>query len=104
MLIKYDAEIDDNAIAKNIEKITNQIFKLLPLREEGGDWQSPLENLILEIVGMSKLLSDHTDLFPLLCKMEALSTLTKEDDFPAFRKLIFECLGLCNSLKKVVII
>lgn len=104
MIIKYDAEIDDNAIAKNIEKITNQIFKLLPLREEGGDWQSPLENLILEIVGMSKLLSDHTDLFPLLCKMEALLTLTKEDDFLAFRKLIFECLGLCNSLKKVVII
>ena len=104
MIIKYDAEIDDNAIAKSIEKITNQIFKLLPLREEGGDWQSPLENLILEIVGMSKLLSDHTDLFPLLCKMEALLTLTKEDDFPAFRKLIFECLGLCNSLKKVVIV
>lgn len=104
MIIKYGAEIDDNAIIKNIEKITNQVFKLLPLREEGGDWKSPLENLILEIAGMSKLLPDHTSLFSLLCKMETLLTLTEEDDFPAFRKLIFECLGLCNSLKKAVTI
>ena len=103
MIIKYDAEIDDNAIIKNIDKITNQIFKLLPLREEGGDWSSPLQNLILEVTGMSSLLSDHTDLFPLLCKMEALLVLTEENDFPSFRKLIFECLGLMNSLKKVVI-
>lgn len=99
MVIKYDIEIQNEAILKNVERITNQIFKLLPSREEGNDWQTPLESLIVEVTGMSQLLSDHSCLFSLLCKMEGLSTLTKEDDFLLFRKIIFECLGLMNSLK-----
>lgn len=100
MILKYDTEIQNEAIIKNIDRITNQIFKLLPNREEGGDWQTPLQNLIIEIAGMDRLLLDHTDLFPLLCKLEALLTLTEEDDFLMFRKTIFECLGLMNGLKK----
>lgn len=100
MILKYDVDIDKNAIIKNIERITNQVFKLLPCREEGEDWQSPLRNLIIEITGMSSLLSDHTDLFSLLCKMESLLTLTEEDDFFTFRKIIFECLSLLNEIKK----
>jgi hypothetical protein len=102
VLEKYNVEIQNEAILKNIDKITNQIFKLLPYREEGGEWIPPLQNLIIEISGMNVLLKDHTDLFPLLCKLEALLSLTEENDFYLFRKTIFECLGLCNSLKKVV--
>ena len=102
MIIKTNADIQNEAILKNIDRITNQIFKLLPSREENLDWQTPLQNLITEISGMSILLQDHTDLFPLLCKLQALTLLTKEDDFIIFRKVIFECLGLCNDLKKVV--
>jgi hypothetical protein len=99
MVIKYNINIQDEAIIKNIERITNQIFKLLPSREEGNDWQSPLKNLIIEITGMAELIKDHYNLFPLLCKMESLLTLTAEEDFLDFRKTIFECLGLMNSLK-----
>lgn len=103
MILKYDAEIQDEAIIKNIDRITNQIFKLLPNREEGGDWKTPLQNLIIEISGMDKMFIDHTDLFPLLCKLEALLTLDQEDDFFLFRKTIFECLGLMNELKKCLV-
>ena len=99
MVIKYNVDIDQNAIVKNIDRITNQIFKLLPSREEGGDWETPLRNLMLEIGGMNRLLDDQTILFSLLCKMESLLTLTEEEDFLEFRKLIFECLGLMNSIK-----
>jgi len=102
MVIKYDIEINNEAIENNLNRITNQIFKLLPNREEGNDWQVPLQNLILEISGFNALLKDQTDLFHLLCKLEALLTLTEEDDFPMFRKTIFECLGLCNAVKKEV--
>lgn len=102
MILKYDVEIQDEAIIRNIDRITNQIFKLLPNREEGGEWKASLQNLIIEITGMNELLFDHTSLFSLLCKLEALLLLTEEDDFPIFRKIIFECLGLMNSLKKVI--
>ena len=100
MVLKYDIEIAEDAIKENIGRITNQIFKLLPSREEGGDWETPLHNLILEVGGMNRLLVDQTILFSLLCKMESLLTLTEEDDFLDFRKLVFECLGLMNSLKE----
>lgn len=97
---KYDIDIDKSAILNNLIRITNQIFKLLPSREEGGDWQSPLNNLIIEIGGMAELLEDQTALFSLLCKLEALNKLTEEDDFLTFRKTIFECLTACSNIKK----
>ena len=103
MVLKYNIDIDKNAIIENIDRIINQIFKLLPSREEGGDWEAPLQNLILEVGGMNSLLSDHTILFSLLCKMEALTILTEEEDYLAFRKLIFECLGLLKQLKSCLV-
>ena len=80
-IVKYNIEFDNDAVKQNIDRITNQIFKLLPSREEGGDWQTPLQNLILEITGMKALWIDQVELFSLLCKMEALTSLTEEDDF-----------------------
>ena len=53
MIIKYDINIDNSAIIVNISKIINQIYKLLPTREEGSDWQKPLETLIIQVAGMS---------------------------------------------------
>lgn len=100
MVLKYDVDIPNEDIIKNINRITNQIFKLLPSREEGGEWEAPLQNLIIEIAGMNSLFCGKADLFPLLCKMEALLTLTKEEDFFLFRKTIFECLGLINGIKE----
>lgn len=100
MVLKYDIEFDSNAIKKNLDRITNQIFKLLPSREEGGDWETPLQNLIYEVIGIKALWIDQPDLFSLLCRLEALLTLTEETDFLIFRKLIFECLGLLSQIKK----
>lgn len=99
MLFKYGIKFDKDAILKNLNRITNQIFKLLPNREEGGDWQTPLQNLIYEIIGMKELWIDQDNLFLLLCKLEALLTLTEKNDFLAFRKIIFESLGLMNTIK-----
>lgn len=101
MIIKYNAEIDNNAILVNLKRITNQIYKLLPNREEGEDWQTPLQTLIEELAGMDKLLIDqHIILFPLLCKLEGLLELIAEEDFFSYRRTIFECLNLMSNLVK----
>lgn len=103
MYIKYDIDIDNSAIINNLDRITNQIFKLLPCREEGGEWETTLSNLILEIGGMSNLLENQTELFSLLCKMEGLLILKDEEDFFKFRKGIFECLGLVKKVKECLV-
>ena len=103
MRIKYDANINNSAIEDNLHRLVNQVYKLLPNREEGIDWMKPLTTILEELAGMDRLLVDqHTLLFPLLCKLEGLFTLTEEDDFLEYRRTIFECLGLMNELIKYV--
>lgn len=100
MILKYGAEIDKSAIDKNLNRITNQIYKLLPSREEKSDWQKPLTTIIEELAGMDRLLFDqHEVLFSLLCKLEGLFLLSEDKDFFLYRRTIFECLGLINNIK-----
>ena len=99
MVIKYNADINIDAIEANLKRITNQVYKLLPSREEGSDWKKPLSTLLEELSGMNRLLiGEHEILFPLLCKLEGLFILTQEEDFFLFRRTIFECLSLINDL------
>lgn len=60
---------------------------------------APLKTIMEELTGMDRLLIDqHEILFPLLCKLEGLFTLTEENDFFEYRRTIFEALGLVSSL------
>lgn len=99
MILKNNIEIEIAAVCANIKKLTNQIYKLLPNREENIDWQTPLSTIIEELGGMSRLLENHNILFTLLCKLEGLYTLTEENDFFLYRRTIFECLNLLSTLK-----
>ena len=101
MNLKYDMNIENGAIEANLKRITDQIYKLLPNREEGIDWETPLTTIMEELAGMDRLLLDeHEILFCLLSKLEGLFMLINEDDFFLFRRTIFECLSLMNSLKQ----
>lgn len=101
MLLKYGFNIDNEAISANLKRLTNQIYKLLPIREEGVDWQKPLTTILEELSGMDSLFfNQHTILFTLICKLEGLFKLTKENDFLLYRGIIFECLNLLSELNK----
>ena len=101
MVTKYGIDIPVPVIQVNLKRIINQVYKLLPTREEGGDWIKPLQTVLEELVGMSYLL-DVIDFFPLLCKLEGLKTLIQEDDFLLFRRTVFECLNLLNEVSRDV--
>ena len=92
--------IEKEAVAKNLKRIINQIYKLLPLREENKDWKKPLETLMEEIAGMAKLIDGQDELFFLiLCKMKGLFSLTNDSEMPLYRRIILELLSLLNQLK-----
>ena len=94
--LKYNAIINNSAIDDNLKRITNQIYRLLPVREE---WKKPLITLIEELSGMDSLLIDqHTILFSLLCKLEGLLIL--DEDFQLFKRTIFESLNLVSNLRE----
>lgn len=96
---KYNLEVNKNAFEFNLKRNINLIYKLLPMREEGADWTKPLETIIEELVGMNRLLVDlQPALFPIICKLEGLFSLTAEEDMPLFRRIIFECLSLLSRI------
>ena len=99
MILKYDIDIDNDTVKEALKRITNQIYKLLPLREEQADWMKPLQTIIEELVGMDRLFQERQSLmFPLLCKLEGLFKLAQDDDFMLYRRVIFECLNLINKV------
>lgn len=101
MNIKYDITISDSAIKESLKKILNRVYKLLPSREENLEWQKPLDTIIEELAGMQLLMVDRQeDFFILLCKLEGLRTLTRENDFSLFRRIIFECLNLLGQMRE----
>lgn len=101
MMLSTNIEIDNQAIFDNFKRITNQIYKLLPNREENIDWQTPLKTIIEEISGMRRLLdSQQESLFSLLCKLEGLFDLTAEEDFFSYRRTIFESLNILQTIKE----
>ena len=106
MVLKNGVFIQYESFFINIKRIINQIYKLLPMREQGKDWIKPLETLIEELCGMKRLIPNQDDLFfTLLCKMEGLFDLTDDEkDMILYRRIIFECLSLLNSLNTNVTI
>ena len=100
---KYNFEIKKDIIQNDIKRIINQVYKLLPMREENIEWQKPLETIMVELKGMQRLFDGQQEIFfPLICKLEGLFTLAQKEDFQLYRRTIFECLGLLNDLGKNV--
>ena len=96
---KYDLEVSPEVFTASLKRNINLVYKLLPMREEGQDWTKPLETILEELVGMNRLLVDlQPSLFPIICKLEGLYSLTAAEDMSLFRRTIFECLSLLSKL------
>ena len=104
MILKYNVDIEEQTIHNRLQNLINQIYKLLPSREEGADWEKPLQTVLEELAGMQRLMNcGYSEIFfPLLNKLEGLYSLVEDDDFLCYRRTIFECLGLMNDLQKLI--
>ena len=101
MLTIYDTEIDNDVLKYNLTKILNQIYRLLPIREEGSDWEKPLQTLIIEVAGLNGLFKNQGELFlTLLSKLQGMLELKMEDDFFSYRRTVFECCNILDKMKQ----
>ena len=104
MILKYEVDIDNLTIHNRLQNLINQTYKLLPSREEGANWEKPLQTVLEELAGMQRLMNcGYSEIFfPLLNKLEGLYSLVQDEDFLCYRRTIFECLGLMNELQKMI--
>ena len=92
---KYNIEFKELDIKKNVQRLTNQMWKLIPMREHEEDWEKQLNTVILEIAGLNEIFAGSAFL-QLLSKLEGLRV--EETNFELYRKTIFECISLLQEL------
>ena len=55
MITKYGFNISHEEISINVRRLTNQLWKLIPMREHQEDWSKQLDTVIIEIAGMNEI-------------------------------------------------
>ena len=93
-LTKY-GDIEVIGMQQNIMRLTNQLWKLIPMRENEEDWKRQLESVTLEIVGLNEIFIINATLLQLLSKLEGLYEM--ETSFNLYRKTIFESISLLQE-------
>ena len=96
-MTKYDFEIDAAAFYKNINRLTNQVWKLIPMLENKEDWKKQLNTVIIEIAGLNEIFSSSPLFIQGLSKLEGLKK--EEVEFETFRKTVFEIISILQELK-----
>ncbi len=98
-MTKYNFEFQIEDIEINVRRLTNQLWKLIPMREHQEDWPKQLDTVILEIAGMNEVFI-YPQFLQLLCKLEGLKV--QETTFELYRKTVFECISLLQELSRNV--
>lgn len=92
---KYEIEFTQETIKTTTRRLTNQLWKLIPMRENDEDWEKQLSTVTLEIAGLNELFIEPLFL-QLLSKLEGLRLV--ETNFELYRKTIFECINILQEL------
>lgn len=98
MLSKYDIDFPKKEIEKNVRRLTNQLWKLIPMKEHEEDWKKQIDTVIIELIGLNEIFNKFV-LLQILTKLEGLK-LTDNVQFVVYRKTVFESISLLQELIK----
>lgn len=93
---KFNIKVPDDIVKADITRLTNQLWKLIPMRENEENWQSQLETVLIEITGLCNLFDITEDHLILLSKLEGMRNV--DLDFFIYRKTVFECISLLREI------
>lgn len=91
--------IPDSILVSDVKRLTNQLWKLIPMRENEENWIGQLDSLHIEISGLGNLakINEDENFLILLSKLEGLRV--KDSSFSVYRKTVFECISLLRELR-----
>ena len=84
-------------VAVDINRLTNQIWKLITMRENDENWESHLQTVIVELVGMNEIFNFDERFLILLSKLEGLRV-GENIEFFIYRKTVFESISLLREI------
>ena len=95
-LEKINIEVPAVVLTADINRLTNQLWKLIPMRENEENWQLQLDTVLVEIAGLYSLFGIGEEYLILLSKLEGMRQV--DLDFSAYRKTVFECISLLREI------
>ena len=95
---QFNFSFPKEVINANIQRLTNQLWKLIPMRENNEDWEKQLNTVIIEIAGLNEIFISTPQFLQLLSKLKGLQV--EEVNFILYRKIVFESINLLQELKK----
>ena len=98
---KYNINFSKEEIEITVRRLTNQLWKLIPMKEHEEDWTKQIDTVIIEIVGLNEVFNNKLIvLLQILSKLEGLK-LTENIQFNIYRKTVFESISLLQELIKI---
>ena len=94
---KYNLIFSNEEMRQEVLRLTNQLWKLIPMWENGEDWNKQLNTVIIDIAGKDEIFLHDSHFLQLLSKLEGLRVI-EEVEFSIYRKTIFECINLINAI------
>ena len=95
---QFNFSFPKEVIDANIQRLTNQLWKLIPMRENNEDWEKQLNTVIIEVAGLNEIFISNPQFLQLLSKLKGLQV--EEVSFILYRKIVFESINLLQELKK----
>ena len=96
---KYKNNIPNNILHSDFLRLMNQLWKLVPMRENGENWERQLSMVTIEIAGLGELFGNYLDFTVLLSKLEGLLIEKNNVDFLDYRKTVFDSINLLKRLE-----
>ena len=101
MIDNFGIDIASESVERNITRLTNQIWKLIPMKENSEDWEKQLDTVNLEIAGLGVIFAAKPQFLTLRAKLEGIKT-QSNIEFELYRKTVFECLTLLTDVRKTL--
>lgn len=98
MITKYETKIPKEIVHNDFLRLMNQLWKLIPMRENGENWERQLTMVTIEIAGLNQLFSTDLNFTVLLSKLEGLQV-EKDIDFLDYRKTVFDSIDLLKRME-----
>lgn len=86
MIDNFGIDIASESVERNITRLTNQIWKLIPMKENNEDWEKQLDTVNLEIAGLGVIFAAKPQFLTLRAKLEGIKT-QPNIEFELYRKL-----------------
>lgn len=94
---KYGIDFTQEVKITDKKRLINQLWKLIPMKENNESWELHLSTLLEEISGLVKIYNDKVEGLILLSKLEGLTSQTCEN-FMVYRKTVFRCIDLLSQV------